>query len=231
MLILFLIVSIITAFVQPRIISTDSKALALRTIQPTVTKVKQFPLLTPKQEESKKIVVVSNNQNQDPITTETTTTSTTTTTTVKSGSWGVAKQVGEHSYTMQVGQDDQMASANEILQALNNYRAVHGKNGLGWSSSLADFAQSRANTFSSAGKLDDHAGFNSYFGVEDNIRKTGYTRVGENSSIGYKITGVHLIEWVFASDVPHNENQLNSSWVAVGIGVSGTAVDLVFAGN
>jgi len=36
---------------------------------------------------------------------------------------------------------------------------------------------------------------------------------------------------VFAGDTPHDNNQLDSSWTAVGIGVSETFVDIIFAGN
>jgi hypothetical protein len=42
---------------------------------------------------------------------------------------------------------------------------------------------------------------------------------------------VHLIEWVYAGDKPHNDNQLSSKWSAVGIGISGSATDLVFGGS
>ncbi|MFH1186984.1 MAG: CAP domain-containing protein [Candidatus Levyibacteriota bacterium] len=145
--------------------------------------------------------------------------------------WGVSKQISEHTWTMKVGEDQEMAIPQDILEALNSYRSIHGKGILSWNNSLASFAQSRAEFFNKEGKLDEHAGFNSYFGDPENIKKTGFLKVGENSSVGYKMDGVHLIEWVFAGDAPHNNNQLDSSWTAVGIGVSGASVDIVFGGR
>lgn len=145
--------------------------------------------------------------------------------------WGVSKQVSDHTWTMRVGEDAQMATSQEIFEALNTYRSVQGKNTLGWNSSLSEYAQSRADFFNKENKLDEHAGFNEYFNNPENIKKTGFYRIGENSSIGYRMTGVHLIEWVFASDAPHNDNQLNSAWTSVGIGVSRTGLDLIFGGN
>ncbi|HZJ18431.1 MAG TPA: CAP domain-containing protein [Patescibacteria group bacterium] len=146
-------------------------------------------------------------------------------------SWGVSKQISEHTWTMKVGNDQEMAGSQEIMNALNNYRNVHGKGILSWNDGLASFAKSRAEQFNKDGKLDEHAGFNSYFGDPENIRKTGFMKVGENSSVGYKMDGVHIIEWVFAGDAPHDNNQLDLSWSAVGIGVSGAAVDIIFGGN
>jgi hypothetical protein len=56
-------------------------------------------------------------------------------------------------------------------------------------------------------------------------------RLGENTSCGYRMTAIHMIEWIFAGDIPHDENQLNSRWTHVGIGVNNTCVSLVFGNN
>ncbi|MCL4354207.1 CAP domain-containing protein [Patescibacteria group bacterium] len=143
-------------------------------------------------------------------------------------SWGKAKQISEHTWTMNVGQDEKMASSREVFDALNKYRQVKGKSTLGWDQSLADYSQVRAEKFSNDKKLDEHAGFSAYF-TEDKMREMGLRGVGENSSIGYVLGGTHLIEWVFAGDAPHDDNQLNSSWNVVGVGISGNAVNLIFA--
>jgi uncharacterized protein YkwD len=146
--------------------------------------------------------------------------------------WGVASQVGEHTYTMKVGTDERMATPQEILDALNAYRAKNGSGPLSWHQGLASYAQERANYFNSTGTLDNHAGFNQFASNPDNIRQgdSNFHGIGENSGIGFKLLGVHLIEWVFSSDEGHNKNQLNPSWTHVGIGVSGTAVDFIFGG-
>lgn len=150
---------------------------------------------------------------------------------VQAETWGVTKQVDDHTYTVNVQNDSQNASSQEILTALNNYRTAHGKGTLSWDSNLAVFAQNRAEQFDKDGKLDDHAGFNQLFTNPDNVKKLGFLRLGENSSIGYVLNAVHLIEWVYASDAPHNNNQLDSDWTHVGIGVSGNSTDLVFGGS
>ena len=140
--------------------------------------------------------------------------------------WGVAKQISEHTWTIKVGNDERMATPKEILDALNNYRQKHGSGYIAWDDNLAIFAQNRADYFYKRGNIDEHAGFNQYLNSPDN--HFGFRSMGENSSIGYKVLGVHLIEWIYAGDAAHNANQLNPKWTHVGIGVSGTATDLVF---
>ncbi|MCL4415336.1 MAG: CAP domain-containing protein [Actinobacteria bacterium] len=141
--------------------------------------------------------------------------------------WGKAQQLTEHTWTIKVGQDGQLAGAQEIFNALNNYRNNKGKGSLGWEQSLADFAKTRADQFNREQKLDDHAGFMSYFS-QDKMREMGLRGAGENSAVGYNMTGTHLIEWVFAGDPDHDGNQLNSAWNVVGIATSGNAVNFIF---
>ena len=143
--------------------------------------------------------------------------------------WGVAKQLDTHTWTLRVGQDDRMATAGEILDALNLYRQQHGSAPIAWDNNLAAFAKERADYFNQIGQLDGHAGFDAYVTNGDNVRqKLNFYHLGENSSIGYRLLAVHLIEWVYAADAGHNMNQLNPVWTHVGIGVSGTATDLIF---
>ncbi|RJQ24421.1 CAP domain-containing protein [Candidatus Parcubacteria bacterium] len=143
--------------------------------------------------------------------------------------WGIAKQIGEYTWTMNVGEDERMATPQEIFQALNDYRQRHTGHSLNWDDKLAQYAQDRANYFIYIGKTDAHAGFKDYLEIQDGFIKLGFAGLGENSSFGYKLLGVHLIEWVFAGDKPHNDNQLNPEWTEVGIGVNNTAVDIIFA--
>jgi uncharacterized protein YkwD len=142
--------------------------------------------------------------------------------------WGISKQIDEKTWTMQLRNDEKMATPDEIFRALNEYRRQHGAEALILDASLTDFAKKRAATFVSIGGLDGHAGFNEYFKKNENMKNMGVTGVGENSSYGYKLAGVHLIEWVFAGDAPHNNNQLEKTWNHVGIAVAGSAVDVVF---
>ena len=144
---------------------------------------------------------------------------------------GKAKQVSEHSWTMKIGYDSRMATPNEIFEALNTYRLKHGRNVLSWDNRLSDYAAQRSQYFTQIGNLDDHAGFAEYVKSEENVRKLGFYWLGENSSYGYHLEGVHLIEWVYAGDQPHDDNQLNPDWTHVGIGVDGNQTDLIFASH
>lgn len=150
---------------------------------------------------------------------------------VDPNAWGVANQTGEHSWTMNIGSDPKMTTPQELYEALNNYRRVQGRSTLGWNDNLAKFAQSRAEEQAKAGKSDVHAGFNSYVSNPDNLRNLGFWAVGENSSYGFVLSGVHFIEWTYAGDKPHNDNQLDPSWTNVGVGVSGVVTDIIFGHN
>lgn len=143
------------------------------------------------------------------------------------GTWGKAKQLSEHTWTIAVGQDSQMASPGEILNALNAYRNTKGRGNLDWDQQLADYSQQRSDLFNNNQKLDDHAGFMSYF-TQDKMKEMGLRGVGENSAVGYTLTGTHFIEWVFAGDAPHDNNQLNGNWNVAGIAISGNAVNIIF---
>lgn len=144
--------------------------------------------------------------------------------------WGKATQIDEHTWTMKITADSTMASARDILDALNNYRQKKGKGTLSWDDKLAAYAEQRAQFFSTTHKLDGHAGFQAYV-TDDGFTKLGFGSLGENSSYGYKLVGVHIIEWIYAGDAPHDSNQLSSEWTHVGIGVSETSTDLIFGGQ
>jgi uncharacterized protein YkwD len=152
-------------------------------------------------------------------------------TTTPGNAWGVAKKIDTHTYTMQVQPDSRTGTAQEIFAALNAYRQQQGKGTLAWDEALANFANTRAGFFSQKGTLDNHAGFLDYLNNQDGFKKLGFGSVGENSSFGFTLEAVHLIEWVYAGDSEHNDNQLSSDWHYVGISVNGTSTDLVFAGN
>jgi uncharacterized protein YkwD len=142
--------------------------------------------------------------------------------------WGISKQIDEVTWTMKVGQDEKMATPQEILTALNAYRQRYGSQILNWDKNLGEYAQSRAKYLNSLKDVDKHEGFNNYVEKEDGFNKLGFTTLGENISYGYKLDGVHVIEWMYAGDEPHNDNQLDNRWNFVGIGVDGLATCLVF---
>ncbi|MDD2224812.1 MAG: CAP domain-containing protein [Candidatus Shapirobacteria bacterium] len=142
--------------------------------------------------------------------------------------WGVAKQVGEHTWTMKIGEDATMATAKEILVALNEYRQVHGSQILNWDEKLGNYAKDRAKFLNGIKSVDQHKGFNDFVENQNGFDKLGFTALGENISYGFKLNGVHVIEWMYAGDKPHNDNQLDNRWNYVGIGVDGLATCLIF---
>lgn len=145
--------------------------------------------------------------------------------------WGVAKKIGEHTYTVKLGHDERMGTANEIYEALNSYRSAHSRGYLAWDEKLAAYAQIRADHFKTIGTTDEHAGLNQFLESEDGFVKLGFNQIGENSYFGGPLYGVHIIEWLFASSAEHNSNQLDSSWSHVGIGVTNTSVNIIFGGG
>lgn len=145
--------------------------------------------------------------------------------------WGVAKKIGEHTYTIKVGEDARMATSQEVVDALNAYRHAKGVGDLVVDSKLTEYAQSRADFFKSSGTTDAHAGFSHYLDNEDGFTKLGFSRLGENSYYGGPLFGVHLIEWVFGASPEHNANQLDAGWQFVGVGINGTAANLIFGGG
>ncbi len=142
--------------------------------------------------------------------------------------WGVSKQIGEYTWTIKVGEDEKIATPKEILEALNEYRKVQGSQILTWDEKLANYAQERSVYLNKIKSVDQHEGFNDFLKNQDGFNKLGFTALGENISYGYKLNGVHIIEWMYAGDKPHDDNQLNNRWDHVGIGVDGLATCLIF---
>ena len=147
--------------------------------------------------------------------------------------WGVAEKVAgtQYGWSMKMENDFTMGTAQDIFFALNRYRSKKNSVELNWNGSLANFAQQRAQSLTKNGGVDDHKGFREYMHNSDYRKTLGFSRVGENTSCGYRMTGTHMIEWIFAGDAPHDDNQLSERWSAVGVGVSGTCVSLVFGYN
>jgi len=147
------------------------------------------------------------------------------------GAWGIAQKIGDHTYTMKFTPDAAMATPQEIFSSLNAYRHVKNVGTLAWSQTLADYASSRALFFAQSKTLDAHAGFLDFVNNQNGFVKLGFSSLGENAAYAGPVSGVHLIEWIFAGDVEHDSNQLSPNWTDVGIGVSDKGVDLIFGGN
>lgn len=120
------------------------------------------------------------------------------------------------------------SQAEQVFQVLNDYRTSHGVGKLEWSDKLGQYAQSRADKFAANGATDNHQDFQTLISTPAGFAQMGFSGLGENSSYGYPFNASDLIEKDYAADKPHDDNQLDSSWTHVGIGINGVASDLVF---
>jgi len=177
------------------------------TVTPEVSIVKEEPIIEQKTDRRVKTTPVPNDDGEP---------------------WGVSRQIGEYTWTMKIGEDPIMATPREILEALNDYRRVKGSQVLTWDQKLADYAQERAVYLDGRKNVDQHQGFNTFLKEEDGFNKLGFTMLGENISYGYRLNGTHIIEWMYAGDKPHDDNQLDNRWNYVGIGVKGLATCVIF---
>jgi uncharacterized protein YkwD len=140
--------------------------------------------------------------------------------------WGEAVKVSDTGYRMKVGFDDRMGTADETFQALNTYRYTKGKSNLTWDDRLATYARQRAAEICANGS-DGHAGFDRYVNEEEGYKTLGFYKLGENMSTYMRLTGVHLIEWMYAASPSHDANQLGD-WSHVGVGIADDCSVLIF---
>ena len=140
--------------------------------------------------------------------------------------WGQAVQVSETGWKIKVGFDEVMGTPQETYQALNHYRYTKGKSNLTWDDRLAKYALERASYICQNGS-DGHAGFSRYVSEEEGYKTLGFYHLGENMSTHMRLTGVHLIEWMYASDPDHDGNQLGD-WSHVGVGIYEDCSALIF---
>lgn len=120
--------------------------------------------------------------------------------------------------------------SNQLLEALNNYRQKNGKSALSPDSKLQTYSKERSDLYQNIGKIDNHEGFNNLL-KNNGFQKLGFMELAENSSFGYNLSARELIEDIFAKSDYHNKNMLNPIYTHIGIGVSGSAANLVFGGR
>ena len=143
--------------------------------------------------------------------------------------WGVIQKVGDHTYTMRVQNDTVMTTREELLQAINNLRTKNGSQPLKTDTRLCQYTQERAAYQNQLGKTDAHAGFSDFLENQNGFEKLGFGHLGENSSYGYTLSGVHLVEWIYGSSPEHNSNQLNPAWDHGCAGVFNLTTNIIFA--
>lgn len=127
-----------------------------------------------------------------------------------------------------VENDDVMANANDIFNALNSYRNENGIPSLAWDNTLADFAAGRTGKFSSNNSLDGHVGFREFMN-NNGFEKSGFNGLGENSAqLSGPMRGDKIIREIFGASTSHNTSQLDPAWTHVGISANGIFVNVNF---
>lgn len=127
-----------------------------------------------------------------------------------------------------VENDDTMATANDVFNALNSYRNENGIPSLTWDSILADFAAGRTGKFSSNNSLDGHVGFREFMN-NNGFEKSGFNGLGENSAqLSGPMREDKIIREIFGASPSHNTSQLDPAWTHVGISVNGIYVNVNF---
>jgi len=143
--------------------------------------------------------------------------------------WGQAWRQDDGSYTLKIQEDAVMSDPRELADAINRYRETKGVSRLEWSDALSAYAQTRAEYIAKNGS-DHHAGFNNFIQNEDGYNKLGFNCLGENMSEGFRLSGTHLVEWMYAQSPGHDANQLNPIYSRVGVGISEKISVLIFGG-
>ena len=143
--------------------------------------------------------------------------------------WGQAWRQDDGSYTLKIQEDAVMSEPRELADAINRYRETKGVSRLEWSDALSAYAQTRAEYIAKNGS-DHHAGFNNFIQNEDGYNKLGFNCLGENMSEGFRLSGTHLVEWMYAQSPGHDANQLNPIYSRVGVGISEKISVLIFGG-
>ena len=119
-------------------------------------------------------------------------------------------------------------TADEIFNALNSYRNEKDIASLSWDDTLANFSQSRVNTFASISNLDSHAGFKSYM-ENGGFEASGFNGLGENSAqLASPMSGDKIIREIYGASSTHNSSQLDPAWTHAGVAISGIFVNVNF---
>lgn len=142
----------------------------------------------------------------------------------ESFNWTVEK-VDEHLTKMQLPADDHMSTANELFDAMNNYRKAHNIGLIDQTPGICDIAQKRAQEQLGNGDLDGHAGFDKYVQNQNELSAMGEVLFGGSQPQ----SGVHIIEFGWNRSLTgHKEAIQNPDWHYGCGGVAGYFAVFIF---
>lgn len=138
--------------------------------------------------------------------------------------WSVEK-VDEHITRVSLPPDPRMSTAEELFEAMNNYRRAHSLSILQKSDLLCSIADNRAKEQSANGKLDGHAGFGKYAEEQNEFSVMGEVLFG-GAQPQY---GVHIVEFGWDRSLTgHKEAIQDPSWQFGCGGISGYFAVFIF---
>lgn len=123
-------------------------------------------------------------------------------------------------------QTAQLPSARELFNGLNTYRSQHGASQLTWDPTLGDYAAQLAEYLNRRGSID--GGQNLRQVRSQNAFAFGFESLGELQSYGVTQSATGMFSEYFGSFPSTNSTQLSNAWYYAGIGVNGTAVEIIF---
>ena len=139
--------------------------------------------------------------------------------------WTVEK-VDDQITKISLPPDPTMSTADELFDAMNNYRKAHSVSTLTKNDLLCSIAQNRANEQFANGDLDNHAGFNKYVQDQDEFSLMGEVLFG-GSQPQY---GVHIVEFGWNRSLTgHKEAIQDPDWNHGCGGVAGYFAVFIFA--
>lgn len=122
--------------------------------------------------------------------------------------WTVEK-VDEHLTKIALPPDPRMSNADELFEAMNNYRKAHNVQIIQKSDLLCGIAKNRADEQLANGKLDGHAGFEKYAKDQQEFSTMGEVLFG-GVQPQY---GVHIVEYGWDRSLTgHKEAIQDPSW-------------------
>lgn len=119
-----------------------------------------------------------------------------------------------------------MSTADELFDAMNNYRQSHNISTLQKSDLLCGVAQNRANEQVANGGLDGHSGFDKYAQDQNEFSQMGEVLFGGNQPQ----YGVHIVEYGWNRSLTgHKEAIQNPIWQYGCGGIAGYFAVFIFS--
>ncbi len=138
--------------------------------------------------------------------------------------WTVSK-VNEHETALSLPPDPRMSTADELFDAINQYRKANGISEVQKSDLLCGIAQHRAEEQLANGGLDDHVGFDKYVNDQNEFSTMGEVLFGGNQPQ----YGVHIVEFGWARSLTgHREAIRDPNWQFGCGGVAGYYAVFIF---